>query len=209
MKLTKHPHAHLTLEQANQKLIIDPGIFSADLGDIANVTAIIVTHSHADHLDADHITQIQAANPSVQLFTTADVAELLDGATVVQHGERITVGAFELRFYGQEHASIHESVAVPDNIGVLVNDTLYYPGDAFTIPEGTVKVLAVPGNAPWATVGQAMDFIVALKPDIAFPTHNALLSEAGHQVYNTHLDNISKESGTEFHFLQPGDSIEI
>ena len=209
MKLTKYPHAHLVLEEAGQKLIIDPGMFSSDLGDVSNVAAIVITHSHGDHLNLDNIKNIQAASPEVKIFGTPEVADQIPEATVVANGEEIEAGPFSLAFFGQEHAPIHPTVPVPHNIGVMVNDTLFYPGDSFTVPIQAVQVLAVPGNAPWAAVGEAMDYIAAVKPAMTFPTHDGLLSEAGHNVYNASLESICKESGTQFRFLKVGESLEI
>jgi L-ascorbate metabolism protein UlaG (beta-lactamase superfamily) len=209
MKITKHPHAHLAITEAGQQLIIDPGMFSAKLGDIANVVAVVVTHNHADHFSAEHLKAIQAASPGVKIFATPEVADEFPAAIVVAHGEQVDVGPFSLAFFGSDHAAIHSSVPVPHNIGVFVNNLLFYPGDAFTVPVEHVQILAVPGNAPWATVGEAMDYIASLRPAIAFPTHNGLLSDAGSAVYNMHLSNISKKSGTEFRSLRPGESIEL
>ncbi|MGO7984029.1 hypothetical protein ACC691_40010, partial [Rhizobium johnstonii] len=68
----------------------------------------------------------------------------------VSAGDEVTVGAFTLRFFGGRHAVIHSSIPIVDNVGVLVNDTLYYAGDSFTIPDGVdVQVLAAPAGAPW------------------------------------------------------------
>lgn len=209
MKITKHEHAHLVIEEQGQKLIIDPGMLSSDLGDTSNVTAVVVTHDHADHLSVDNLRSILAASPQAKIFTTPEVASQFPEATVVANGEQIDIGAFSLVFYGGSHAPIHEIVTVPHNIGVMVNNLLFYPGDALTIPTQHVQILAAPGNAPWASVGQVMDYIAAVKPAVCFPTHNGLLSEVGHDVYNFHLGNGCKNSGTEFRYLQVGESIEL
>ena len=40
-----------------------------------------------------------------------------------------------------EHAVIHSSIPVIDNVGVLVNDTVYYPGDSLFVPEVSFELL--------------------------------------------------------------------
>ncbi|MFP3381565.1 hypothetical protein SB767_35190, partial [Bacillus sp. SIMBA_069] len=75
--------------------------------------------------------------------------------TVVHPGDSVEAGPFSLRFFGGRHAVIHESIPVVDNVGVLVNDTLYYAGDSFSIPEGVeVDVLAAPAGAPWMKIAE-------------------------------------------------------
>lgn len=69
--------------------------------------------------------------------------------TVVHTGDTVEAEPFTLRFFGGTHAVIHASIPVVDNLGVLIDDELYYAGDSFTVPEGVdVDVLAVPAGAP-------------------------------------------------------------
>ena len=85
--------------------------------------------------------------------------------TVVKAGDEIKVGPFTLRFFGEKHAVIHESIPVVDNVGVLVNGSVYYGGDSYTVPEGVeVDVLAAPAGAPWLKIGDVMDYVLAVKP---------------------------------------------
>jgi L-ascorbate metabolism protein UlaG (beta-lactamase superfamily) len=209
MKLTKQTHAHLVLEQEGQKLIIDPGSFTKELGDITDVAAVVVTHSHPDHFNEAHLAAIHQVNPDASLFTTAEVAEKISWATVVKAGDQYDIGAFHLDFYGDQHAAIHASVPVPHNIGVVANGDLYYPGDSFTNPLAPVHTLAVPGNAPWARVGEAMDFIHIIGAGRVFPTHDGLLNDGGHTVYNSALKSATEASGGVFSYLQPGESIDL
>jgi L-ascorbate metabolism protein UlaG (beta-lactamase superfamily) len=211
MKLTKYEHACLVLEDQGKKLIIDPGSFTATFGDLTNVVAVVVTHVHADHYSTEHLEMIISQNPDVQIFTTTEVANKFPRpvTTIVSHNTRAEAGPFGLLFLGDMHKEIHESLSRPHNIGVMVNDTFFYPGDAFTVPEIPVATLAVPANAPWASVRESMDYIAAVKPSLCLPTHDGLLSENGHMVYNASLNHACKLNDVKFQYLQPGDSIEI
>ncbi len=63
------------------------------------------------------------------------------------------------------------------NVGVLIdNGEVYYPGDSFAEPGMPVKTLALPIAAPWMKTSEAMDFLTHVKPERAFPTHDAILS---------------------------------
>lgn len=211
MKLTKYEHACVVLEEDGQKLVIDPGSFTSSFGKPKKVAAVVITHIHADHFNPTHIGAILKHNPDVQIFSTSGVAEKLSPTpvTVVKPGMEATVGPFNLRFYGKLHHLIHSSLPRPQNTGVMVNDTFFYPGDSFTIPDRPVRVLAVPGNAPWASVGESMDYIARVKPEVCFPTHNGLLSENGHLVYNTSLEHACKANDVSFYFLQVNETVDI
>ena len=124
------------------------------------------------------------------IFGPPGVAAAASGfdVTVVKDGDEVEAGSFTLRFFGEKHAVIHSSIPVVDNVGVLVNGQLYYAGDSFTIPDGVeVDTVAVPAGAPWMKIGEAMDYVLALKPRRAFPTHEMVLSVAGKGLSNQRL----------------------
>ncbi|MGF7228395.1 MAG: MBL fold metallo-hydrolase [Candidatus Saccharibacteria bacterium] len=211
MKLTKHEHAYLALEEQGSKLIIDPGKFSNDLGDITNVVAVVITHSHFDHLNADNIVAIMAASPGAQILSTQTVAGKLQGrpVTVVSPGQTITVGPFKLEFFGGKHAYIHDTTPDEQNVGVLVNDNLYYPGDSLAQPGVPVKTLAVPVSGPWLKIGEAVDFMVAVKPALSVPAHDGLLTPVGETITEDWLTQYSSTFGGVYRHLAVGDAIEI
>ena len=125
-------------------------------------------------------------------------------------GDEVTVGPFRLRFFGGEHAQIHASIPIIDNVGVLVNDVLYYGGDSFEVPEGVeVQVLAAPAAAPWMKLSESMDYVEAVAPRRAFPTHEMLLSQAGKALTNTRLAWATEQGGGEFVALEPGDTLDL
>jgi hypothetical protein len=150
-------------------------------------------------------------NPDAQIFGPAEVAQKLGGlpVQVVYHGDHFEVSGFELDFSGDLHEQIHRSIPLIQNTGVTVNRTLYYPGDSYTIPENKVNVLACPTSAPWIKIADVMDFIAAVKPETLFPTHNALLSDNGHELYNHRISEVTKENGGNFVSLKPGQSLEV
>ena len=217
MKLTKLEHAALILELSGKKLYIDPGSFTTALTGTAGAVAVVITHEHADHWTPEQLGRIVEMNSNLRIFAPASVARAiavsdLDGATVttVQAGDVFEVDPFTLRFFGATHAIIHESIPVIDNVGVLINDELYYAGDAFTIPEGVeVGTLAVPAAAPWMKISEAMDYVLALKPRRSFPTHEMLLSRAGKELSNARIQGVTEQGDGEFFALEPGDSLDL
>jgi len=211
MKITKLGHACLEVTLDSQTLIIDPGSYTEELTGIGNVVAIVVTHKHDDHCDEAKIAKIKKENPAVQIFGTSEVAARLSGmdVTTVYHGDYYEVGSFKLEFFGDMHQIIHRSIPLIQNTAVLVNGDLYYAGDSYTPPDQKVKVLACPTSAPWLKIGDVMDYIQEVKPAICFPTHNALLSQLGHDLNNSRVKQVTEENGGEFRYLEVGQSLEI
>jgi hypothetical protein len=98
---------------------------------------------------------------------------------------------------------------VPDNVGVLVNDELYYPGDSYTVPDATVATLAAPIGAPWLKIGDAMDFVLAVAPDRAFYAHDMTLSVAGKEMHVERLKWATEQGEGTFHALDVGESLDL
>ena len=200
MKLTKYEHACFTVEKDGQILVVDPGIFSPDFIPPENVIGVVITHTHADHYDHDMIAEIVDKNPDALILGHESVVSnipIFETKTVAA-GETITVGPFELEFFGGLHALIHESIPRVANLGVLINELLYYPGDSFTVPEKSVDVLALPVSAPWLKISEVIDFVTAVHPRLAFPTHDAILSDNGKQIADTLIGNAAKQNSIEY-----------
>jgi L-ascorbate metabolism protein UlaG (beta-lactamase superfamily) len=211
MKLTKYSHACLVLEKDSGALVIDPGGWSQDFVVPQNVVGVVITHEHQDHLDEVNLDKIVSANPDVVLYAHADVIAKLGKykTQAVATGENVHVGDFALDFFGGEHATIHGSFPSVANLGVIVDGTLYYPGDSFSLPGREIIVLAVPAAAPWMKMSEAMDFLAEVKPQRAFPTHDAILSEAGQSLSDMLLGSVAEKAGTTYQRLSSGESIDL
>lgn len=185
MLLTKYEHACFTLEKDGKLLVVDPGAYTTDLPALESVAAIVVTHEHADHFDVTALGAIIAHNPDARILAHESITRQLGDTlphTSVVAGEGIEVGPFKLEFYGGDHAVIHPAIPGIVNLGVMIDGMVYYPGDSFTDPERPVDVLALPTAAPWMKMSEAFDFLTTIKPRLAFPTHDAISSDAGKQL---------------------------
>ncbi|WP_411699698.1 MBL fold metallo-hydrolase [Conyzicola sp.] len=211
MKLTKHEHATLVLEKANETLVIDPGAFTLPLTEVRHVVAIVITHEHPDHWTPEQLDRILEMNPGAKIYGPQGVAVAASAypVIVVRDGDEIAAGGFALRFFGEKHAVIHSSLPTIDNVGVLVDGALFYPGDSFTVPSVEVDVLAVPAGAPWLKIGEAIDYVAAVKPKRSFPTHQMVLSVIGSNMANDRIEAVTVANGGEFFALEPGQSLDL
>ena len=211
MKLTKYEHACMVIEKGDSLVVIDPGAYTMPLSDLEGVVAIVITHEHADHWTADQLERLLDRNLDARIFGPAGVAAAATEFTVetVKDGDEIEVEPFSLRFFGEKHAVIHESIPLVDNVGVLVDDNFYYGGDSYTVPGVEVGTLAVPIGAPWLKIGDAMDYVLAVKPRHSVPVHEAVLSQIGKTLTHGRIESTTVEGGGEFHLLEPGESLEL
>ncbi|HEY5319631.1 MAG TPA: MBL fold metallo-hydrolase [Galbitalea sp.] len=211
MRITKYEHACFVVEIGGKKLVVDPGSFTVPLPDNNNVVGIVVTHEHGDHWSPEQLQRILAASPDAKLYGPAGVAAAASDFdfAVVSSGDVIELDPFRLEFFGEKHAQIHSSIPLVDNVGVLINDSVFYPGDSFTLPPADVELLAVPASAPWLKIGEVMDYVIAAKPKRSFPTHEMINSVVGNGMANARIEALTQQGGGEFFPLAPGESVEI
>lgn len=210
MNITKYEHACVVVEKDGSRLVIDPGVLTK-LPKLSGVVGVVITHVHPDHLSVENLQSLVAVNPGLTIFGCDEViAELgaVEAKKVTVQNDMVTSGPFELAFFGHDHAVIYQQVPC-QNRGVMVDNTLYYPGDSFTIPERPVSVLAFPASAPWMKVSEAVEFVKAIHPRQAFPTHDGLLSEFGKSVNYRYVEQAITEAGGEFVQLASGEALTI
>lgn len=209
MEIIKYEHACFAVKKNDQIVVVDPGGFTSDFIAPENVVAVVITHQHPDHFDQDQINSIFAKNNEVILFGPDSVIDQIEieNKQIIKAGDRVVAGVFDLEFFGGDHAIIHASYPEVQNIGVLINDLIYYPGDSFTLPDRPIDTLALPASAPWLKISDAMDFLTLVQPRFAFPTHDAILSESGKSLVDRMLGETAKSAGIEYRRLNEVENI--
>lgn len=218
MKLTKYTHACVRLEKNGDVLVLDPGIFSETDEAFMGAEGILITHEHADHVDVPAVAAALAANGELTVHAPASVAAALREASPaaagrimdVAPGEEFEVAGFSVRTFGGQHALIHPQIPVVANVGYLIDENLYHPGDSLIVPPGLqVKTLLVPIHAPWSKVGEVIDFVNSVRAPQAFQIHDALLNEKGLGFTEAHVQRIGAQYGTDFRHLATRESTRI
>ncbi|HEY2670729.1 MAG TPA: MBL fold metallo-hydrolase [Rugosimonospora sp.] len=209
MRLTKFSHSCIRLVRDGAVLVIDPGGFS-ERAALDGVDAVLISHEHADHLDADKLADALDNRPSTRVYTHPEVAAKLGALNgvvqTVNPGDTFQAAGFEIRAYGGWHAVIHQDLPVVPNLGFLVEGSIYHPGDSFDVPlDVEIDTLFVPISAPWLKVSEAIDFVRAVAPRRAFALHDSLANDNGLGL----LDRLLGEfSGTEYSRLVPGETVD-
>lgn len=213
MRLTKFGHACVRLSKDGATLVIDPGTLTPEQDALAGADAVLVTHEHLDHFDAARLRRAAADRPGMTIWTCREVAgslaDLGDRVRVVGHGDAVTVAGFEVEVHGERHAVIHPDIPPVANVGFLVDDEVFHPGDAFTVPDRPVPTLMVPTSAPWLKVAEVIDYLREVAPARAYSVHDGLLNEAGLGLVDQQLGREAERAGTDVRRLVPGESVEV
>ena len=177
MRLTKFGHSCLLVETDDARLLLDPGAFSHGFEELTGLTAVLLTHQHMDHIDPDRLRAVLERNPEARVFadeaTAGQVADLQP--TAVHAGDTLDVGA-PIEVLGEIHAEIHPDIPRIPNVGYVIGRRLFHPGDALTVPDREVEVLALPTAAPWMRAADAVDYLRAVAPRTAVPIHEAVVA---------------------------------
>lgn len=212
MELTHLGHSCLQLDLAGDpgavRLVIDPGSFSGGFPDAAD--AVLLTHRHADHVDPAAVAALAAGGARVvaeagaaQVLAEAAVLPRDAVVTVVGAGETLSVGGVEVEAVGGRHAVIHPDLPRVGNVGFVIRGggrSLFHPGDAYEFAPDGVEILALPLAAPWAAVGETVEFVRSVRPQVAVPIHDALLTPPAREIY---LGHVRRLGGAEVLDLAP------
>lgn len=178
MRLTKYGHSCLLVETGDARVLLDPGGFSSGFEDLEGLTAILVTHQHPDHVDADALPRLLDRNPEATLYADeGSAAKLRDDAgidaTATSPGDVLDVGC-RIEVGSGIHAEIHPDIPRIPNVGYLIDGRLWHPGDSLVAPDTEVEILALPTVAPWMRIAMAIDFYREVAPRVAVPIHDAI-----------------------------------
>lgn len=210
MKLTKFQHACFVVEKDGASVVVDPGNFTHDFIMPKHVAAIFVTHNHADHCDSQRIIAILREHPQAVLLAHESILEEFkaEHTQAVNVGETVDAGGITLTFVGGNHEPIDPTIPAPVNLGIIIENHLYYPGDSFFVPEQTIKELLLPVSAPWLSFNESMNLVRAVKPLVAFPTHDAILSEDGQALVDSLSTRVAASAGVLYQRIN-GKTIEL
>lgn len=216
MRLTKWAHACVQIEVDEADLLIDPGAFTPNRAELLETaSAVLITHEHFDHVDFEAVAGAVQQRPELRAVGPQSVVDGLVAAgapaerlTAVARGDVLDVDGVEVRCTGEVHASIHDGIPVPYNVGFLVGGEVFHPGDSYRAPEFDVRTLLVPVSGPWTKIGEAIDFIRVIAPSRSIAVHEVMLSEIGIRSADRFL-GADGPTGTPISMLAPGESIEL
>ena len=205
MKISKYVHSCLLIEEQDKTILIDPGNYTAEekalnVSRLEKLDFILITHEHEDHMYIPLIQELVSKFPEVRLISNSSVAAILEE-------EGFPVSTEENDFIVKKDVS-HEKLLG----GVVLQNTLFHlfgklthPGDSLQF-DSTKEILALPIQAPWGSMVQAIEKAAELKPKVVIPIHDWHWSEkARKRLYGMAADYL-REKGIDFRGV---DTVEI
>ena len=203
LTLSKFRHSCLLIELGEVRILLDPGGFSAGFESLTELSAVLFTHQHPDHLDTDRVLALLEANPQASVFAdVASTAQLAErGVTVraVKPGDDFSVEDISIAVYGGKHADIAPGFPTPPNVGYAIDGLFAYSGDSHTPPPEPVQVLAIPAAAPWLRAADTVAYLQQVRPKVVVPVHDGMLATT--DLYYNIYRRYSAEQDTEFRVL--------
>lgn len=202
MTITKFGQCCLLLEYNGKQILTDPGEFGAGFVGLKNLDLILITHEHGDHLHTRSLETIVTNNPQAIVICNSSVGNILEKAgiacTILEGNEDGEYADIHLEAYDGKHEEIFEEFGLVQNTGYFIDNTLFYPGDAYTEPHKKVAILALPVAGPWCKLSDALHYALRVKPNKVFPVHDWLLNKDGISLTYKIAENILHEQGITF-----------
>ena len=219
MKITKYIHSCLLFELDGQQILFDPGKFSFNEGLVQpevfkDVSVVLITHDHPDHLDVAALKKIVALRQAVIISNREVAAELKKHGLAVQIHEEgpLELGAFQLHAIPVQHEAILDS-PLPQMTAWLVNGKVLNPADSFAhnlLPFAGVELLILPVTAPFLTELVVADFALKMRPQQILPVHDGYLKPFFVQQRYENYGPYFEKHGITFHRLaEPGAAITL
>jgi L-ascorbate metabolism protein UlaG (beta-lactamase superfamily) len=173
--ITKLVHACLLVETNGKRILIDPGIFTwqderFDLSMVEGVDRILITHEHADHVNANLVEAVLERSNDAEVETTLSLKQILGEQNI----DSVTEGT-------PHFVAPHEMIPSgpgPENVGFHVEGAISHPGDSHSFVE-TMPILAMPFAAPWGSLVGGVDRTRLVGPQYVIPIHDWFISEGG------------------------------
>jgi L-ascorbate metabolism protein UlaG (beta-lactamase superfamily) len=182
LSLTFVGHGTLIFGHGGKTVHVDPVGKLADYATLPKADLILITHSHGDHLDPAAIAAIR--KPETQVVVAPDCEGKVEGALVMQNGERKTLAGINVAAvpaYNLVHTRPDGTPYHPKGRGngyvITFGDTrVYVAGDTENVSEmkalQDIAVAFLPMNLPYAmTPEMVADAARAFRPRILYPYH--------------------------------------
>ncbi|MEK7170533.1 MAG: MBL fold metallo-hydrolase [Patescibacteria group bacterium] len=188
------------------RIMTDPGTFTTAQNEQKNIDIILITHEHQDHLHVDSLKTVLRNNPTAKVITNCGVGAILEREGIpyelLEDKQSKTIAGVLLEGFGEKHGVIYQELGQVVNTGYFIAGRFFYPGDALYDPQKTVEILALPLVGPWLKSSEAVDYAKKLKPKIAFPVHDMLLTYT--KPFLGPMEKFLPPAGIEFKVLELG-----
>lgn len=208
MKISKYIHSCLLIKEQEKVILIDPGNYSVEekainIEKISQLDYLLITHEHPDHLYVPFIKELVGKFPELIIIGNQTVANILSTENIKSQVE----GNEFIEAIDAPHEHIF---GAPQFQNTLFNvfSLLTHPGDNISFDK-TSRILALPVQAPWGSLTQAVEKAMELKPEIIIPIHDWHWRDEARKAFYAHLKDYFAQNGIKFLGLETGEEVEL
>lgn len=205
MKITRFVQSCLLIEDGGSRIVIDPS--GEETGNnFGKLDGVLYTHKHGDHFDPELTKKFMGQG--IPIYANASTAKQIDGQPkIVKNGQEFEIGSFKIKVLELPHCSMPDGSAGPQNVGYLINQKLFHPGDGIELEGLQVDNLAVPITGPDVSMRDAFAFLKQVGAKVGIPIHYDKLG-AKPEVYKTFAGYFPEFKFT-LHPLTRGETLEL
>jgi L-ascorbate metabolism protein UlaG (beta-lactamase superfamily) len=191
-----------------QATLFDPGFHSftsgvIDLESIGDVTRVMITHEHRDHVSPDFISWLRERRADLVVHANQTVVDILASTGIAA----TTDVPADVKVEDVLHERV-ASGATPPNRSFTIEGLFTHPGDSRQ-PSHSGPVLALPLIVPWDSTTGAVEFARRLGPRQVIPIHDFYLDRPGRDWVAGMVKAVLAEHGIELVELDWGDSYTV
>lgn len=208
MKISKHLHSCLLINEQNQTFLIDPGVFTyqekaLDISKIEKLDYILITHEHPDHMHMPFVKELVEKFPEVKIISNQSVVALLQK----EHIKATNTSDDIVTLESVPHEKLWDKQP-PENVLITVFGKLATPGDSHHF-QTSAAILALPIQAPWGSTTDAVELALQLQPKVIIPVHDWMWKDDFRKSMYQRLAEFFKTKGIEFKSLEIGETTEV
>jgi hypothetical protein len=107
-----------------------------------------------------------------------------------------------------QSAEIHRDIPRVANTGFLIEQQLFHPGDALTIPDKPVDTLLLPVHAAWSRTSELIDWVSEIAPRRTIGVHDGALNSVGRAILDGLLGDRGPGIGSRYLPIAPYEGLD-